>query len=384
LVLRIHLKSKEKDIFDFFAKSNIGRLMDIKIIRDQRSGRSKGVCYVEFENQESVLLAVTLTGQQILGQSIIIQSSQAEKNRSAAAAKYKKEMIREQQNQNKIKSDSFEPDGPMRIYVGGLVEQLDNMTDNDLRQLFPFGEIDYIDIDKDESTGKCRGYAYIQFRKASDARLAIKEMNGFNYNGRILKVGESSSSTNNGRVQFMNSDDLSEDPNLIHNLQTRQKLTQKLDRGGNIPALVSGTGFTGMTPSHNLYSNSSGMTQRPSMTPFNYSGNPNPQNQPVIQSNCLLLSNLFDPMGVNLKDEPEFFIDTEEDVKTECSNYGRVEKIWVDQNSKEGNVFVKFENKNYEATMKAFEKLNGRFFGGKEIMAKIIPENLFDSSVIKQ
>jgi len=301
-------------------------------------------------------------------------------------------MIREQQNLSKIKSlESFEQDGPMRIYVGGLVEQLDNMTDNDLRQLFPFGEIDYIDLDKDESTGKCRGYAYIQFRKASDARLAIKEMNGFNYNGKILKVGESSSSTNNGRVQFMNSDDLSEDPNLIHNLQTRQKLTQKLDRGGNIPALVSGTGFTGMTPLNNSYSNT-GMTQRPSMTPFSQPypliGIPNlpktPQNQSLIQSNCLLLSNLFDPTGVNLKDEPEFFIDTEDDVKAECSNYGRVEKIWVDQNSREGNVWVKFENKNYEATMKAFEKLNGRFFGGKAIMAKIIPENIFDSSVIKQ
>jgi len=32
-----------------------------------------------------------------LGQSIIVQSSQAEKNRTAAAAKYKKEMIKEQQ-----------------------------------------------------------------------------------------------------------------------------------------------------------------------------------------------------------------------------------------------------------------------------------------------
>jgi RNA-binding protein 39 len=79
-------------------------------------------------------------------------------------------------------------DGPMRIFVGGLTEQLDDVSDNDLRQLFPFGDIDFIDLDKDEITGKCRGYAYIQFRRASDARQAIKEMNGFNYNGKILKV----------------------------------------------------------------------------------------------------------------------------------------------------------------------------------------------------
>jgi RNA-binding protein 39 len=82
----------------------------------------------------------------------------------------------------------MEHDGPMRIFVGGLTEQLDDISDHDLRQLFPFGDIDFIDLDKDEVTGKCRGYAYIQFRRASDARQAIKEMNSFNYNGKILKV----------------------------------------------------------------------------------------------------------------------------------------------------------------------------------------------------
>ena len=42
LALRLHLKCKEKDVFNFFAKANIGRIIDIKIIRDQRSGKSKG------------------------------------------------------------------------------------------------------------------------------------------------------------------------------------------------------------------------------------------------------------------------------------------------------------------------------------------------------
>lgn len=91
-------------------------------------------------------------------------------------------------SQTQKESEPLEHDGPMRIFVGGLTEQLDNFSDNDLRQLFPFGEIDFIDLDKDEITGKCRGYAYIQFRRASDARHAIKEMNGFFYNGKILKV----------------------------------------------------------------------------------------------------------------------------------------------------------------------------------------------------
>ena len=61
-------------------------MRDVRLIRDQRSNKSKGVAYVEFYTPESVLLAMTLTGQQLLGSDVIIQAAQAEKNRAAAAA----------------------------------------------------------------------------------------------------------------------------------------------------------------------------------------------------------------------------------------------------------------------------------------------------------
>jgi len=73
----------------------------------------------------------------------------------------------------------------------------------------------------------------------------------------------------------------------------------------------------------------------------------------------LLLSNLFDPSQVNLAEEPDFYEDTRLDVKEECSSFGDVEKIWVEENSI-GNVWVKFANNNNSAAAKALEKLNGR------------------------
>ena len=63
----MNFNASEKEVFDFFARAGIGRVIDIKIIRDTRSGKSKGVSYVEFESQESVLLAVALSGQPIKG-----------------------------------------------------------------------------------------------------------------------------------------------------------------------------------------------------------------------------------------------------------------------------------------------------------------------------
>ena len=41
---------------------------------------------------------------------------------------------------------------------------------------------------KDHITGKNKGHAVIDFRKHRDAKNAVKEMNGFDINGRKLKV----------------------------------------------------------------------------------------------------------------------------------------------------------------------------------------------------
>lgn len=119
----------------------------------------------------------------------MIQSSQADKNRAAKAAKYKKEMIKEQQRINTQKPMELpeQHEGPARIFVGGL-EYISDITQSDLEKIFDFGNIDYIEIPKDPYTGKIIGYAYIQFRKESQARKAITAMNGFNYKGKLLRV----------------------------------------------------------------------------------------------------------------------------------------------------------------------------------------------------
>jgi RNA-binding protein 39 len=93
LVYCLPLKAKEKDIWNFFCKANCGKIRDIRIIRDARSGRSKGVAYVEFYTSEAVQKALMMTdrpfelkNREFMG--LRVQHSQAEKNRAAAAAKY--------------------------------------------------------------------------------------------------------------------------------------------------------------------------------------------------------------------------------------------------------------------------------------------------------
>ena len=103
----------------------MGKVRDVQIVRDPRSGRSKGVGYVEFYSPESVLMAMTLTGTKLMGQEIMVQASQAEKNRAAAAAKYKKEV----QEKSRPGESS---EGPMRIAIEGLAELLESVSEGDL------------------------------------------------------------------------------------------------------------------------------------------------------------------------------------------------------------------------------------------------------------
>lgn len=85
LVQRIHPRADDFDIFEFFSQA--GKVRDIRLIRDQRSNKSKGVGYVEFTEPQSVLNALALNGIAFKGQPLLVQASMAEKNRLHQQAK---------------------------------------------------------------------------------------------------------------------------------------------------------------------------------------------------------------------------------------------------------------------------------------------------------
>jgi len=85
---------------------------------------------------------------------------------------------------------------------------------------------------------------------------------------------------------------------------------------------------------------------------------------------------MFDPVGVDLKKEPSFFLDIKEQVIRVLKDYGRIEKVWVEQNSK-GNVWVKFHKDYLEGAKQAKEKLDHIHFDGREISTYYVSENAF-------
>ncbi|XP_068818414.1 probable RNA-binding protein 23 isoform X5 [Capricornis sumatraensis] len=167
--MQLAARIRPRDLEDFF--SAVGKVRDVRIISDRNSRRSKGIAYVEFCEIQSVPLAIGLTGQRLLGVPIIVQASQAEKNRLAAMA-------------SNLQKGSG---GPMRLYVGSLHF---NITEDMLRGIFePFGKIDNIVLMKDSETGRSKGYGFITFSDSECARRALEQLNGFELAGRPMRIG---------------------------------------------------------------------------------------------------------------------------------------------------------------------------------------------------
>ncbi|TKC39480.1 hypothetical protein EI555_021409, partial [Monodon monoceros] len=214
--MQLAARIRPRDLEDFF--SAVGKVRDVRIISDRNSRRSKGIAYVEFCEIQSVPLAIGLTGQRLLGVPIIVQASQAEKNRLAAMA-------------NNLQKGSG---GPMRLYVGSLHF---NITEDMLRGIFePFGKIDNIVLMKDSDTGRSKGYGFITFSDSECARRALEQLNGFELAGRPMRVGHVTERLDGGTdITFPDGDQDLDLGSACGRLQLMAKLAEGLNPTSSFP-----------------------------------------------------------------------------------------------------------------------------------------------------
>ncbi|XP_067096180.1 RNA-binding protein 39b isoform X1 [Osmerus mordax] len=367
--MQLAARIRPRDLEDFF--SAVGKVRDVRMISDRNSRRSKGIAYIEFLEANSVPLAIGLTGQRLLGVPIIVQASQAEKNRAAAMA-------------NNLQKGNA---GPMRLYVGSLHF---NITEDMLRGIFePFGRIESIQLMMDSETGRSKGYGFISFADAECAKKALEQLNGFELAGRPMKVGHVTERTDASTASsFLDNDELERtgiDLGTTGRLQLMARLAegtglqippaaqQALQMSGSIPfgnmaaaaTAAAAAAAAAATPSMNLGSSMNQAMNLPT--------------QPLA-THCLQLSNMFNPQSEN---EPGWDIEIQDDVIEECNKHGGIVHIYVDKNSPQGNVYVKCPT--IPTAMAAVNALHGRWFAGKMITAAYVPlptyHNLFPDSV---
>ncbi|XP_023163010.2 RNA-binding protein 39 isoform X1 [Drosophila hydei] len=326
--IQLSQRVRARDLEEFF--SSVGKVRDVRLITCNKTKRFKGIAYIEFEDPESVALALGLSGQRLLGVPIMVQHTQAEKNRLQSAP------------------PPFQPKahtGPMRLYVGSLHF---NITEDMLRGIFePFGKIDVIQLIMDTETGRSKGYGFITYHNADDAKKALEQLNGFELAGRPMKVGNVTERLD------MNTSSLD---------------TDEMDRSGiDLGAtgrlqlmfkLAEGAGLAVPQAAANAL-----LATAPQPAPVQQQ-----QQTPSIATQCFILSNMFDP---RTETNPTWDTDVRDDVLDECAKHGGVLHIHVDTVSPTGTVYVKCPSTT--TAVLAVNALHGRWFAGRVITAAYVP-----------
>ncbi len=85
-------------------------------------------------------------------------------------------------------SGAYKGEEKMNIYVGNVSYDL---TEKELEELFAeFGSVSAARIITDRTTGRSKGFGFVEMDNKAEGEEAIKQLDGKEMNGRTLKVNE--------------------------------------------------------------------------------------------------------------------------------------------------------------------------------------------------
>jgi len=79
----------------------------------------------------------------------------------------------------------------MKLYVGNLSKQISDSQLSDLAT--PYGKIVSANVAVERTSGESKGFGFVEFTNADEARAAITGLDGRDVNGQALKVNEAKS-----------------------------------------------------------------------------------------------------------------------------------------------------------------------------------------------
>lgn len=76
----------------------------------------------------------------------------------------------------------------MKLYVGNLSRKINDAQLNEMAT--PFGTVVSANVATERGSGESKGFGFIEFGNADDARKAITGLDGKDVDGQVLKVNE--------------------------------------------------------------------------------------------------------------------------------------------------------------------------------------------------
>ncbi|XP_059284369.1 splicing factor U2af large subunit B-like isoform X5 [Lycium ferocissimum] len=211
-------------------------------------------------------------------------------------------------------------EGPDRIFVGGLPYYF---TEAQIRELLEsFGPLRGFNLVKDRETGNSKGYAFCVYQDVSVTDIACAALNGIKMGDKTLTVRRASQGTSEPKP---------EQESVLMHVQQQIAIQRLMLQPGGLPTKI-------LCLTH------------------------------VVSAD-------------ELKDD-EDYEDIMEDMRTECGKFGNLVNLVIPRPRPDGEpipgvgkVFLEYAD--VESASRAQQGLNGRKFGGNQVIAVFYSENKF-------
>jgi poly(U)-binding-splicing factor PUF60 len=322
----INFELTEKEIGAVF--SVFGPLKSVSMMMDPATKKHRGYGFLEFETPDAAALAQLCTDNSELGGRHI-------------------KVGRPNNFPNDLPPGVPRP-LPNRIYIGNIHELI---QEDEIRAIFEaFGPLKHCNLHPDPNFPKQhRGYGYVEYEAVADAINAMGSLNNFDLAGRSLKIGK----TIIGGPIPRGMKDANVSISAPHPIQL-PVASAALPAPARLPSAV-------LRAAEQI--NAAIGAQKTST----------PLSQPET---VIVLNNLADPSELASPDEQRDLLD---DVRFECLKFGEVignPKIHIDEEKALVVVFVKYAKE--EDCRSAIKVMDGRWFGGRQIKAKVYPSSRFE------
>ncbi|XP_048473331.1 poly(U)-binding-splicing factor PUF60 [Rhincodon typus] len=280
-----------------------------------------------------------------------------------------------------------------RIYVASVHPDL---SDDDIKSVFEaFGKIKSCTLARDPTTGKHKGYGFIEYEKAQSSQDAVSSMNLFDLGGQFLRVGKAVTPP----MPLMTPAAPGGLPPAaaVAAAAATAKITAQEAVAGAAVLGVSGLSAPGLvTPALTLAQPLGALpqavmaAQAPGVITGHFMLPPGAALKILamllqltdlflsFQSTVMVLRNMVGPEDID--------DDLEGEVTEECGKFGAVNRVIIYQEKQgeeeDAEVIVKiFVEFSLASEMhKAIQALNGRWFGGRKVIAEIYDQDRFDNS----
>lgn len=256
---------------------------------------------------------------------------------------------------------------PNRIYVANVHELI---QEEEIRAIFEaFGPLRHCNLCPDPKIiSQHRGYGYVEYEVVADAINAMNSLHNFELAGRQLKIGKT---VVGGPIALGMKDaqilkkEVSDDEGSLANsdipVLNKIKLPSAVLRAAQqINATLATT--TSSTSSSMLSSSRWGL---------------GPKETTEAPAVVCMMTNLIEPEEIEDPQEAQELI---EDITTECEKFGPLaDPIKIHTSTSSGKILVFLRYKNSADCSYAIQKMDGRWFAGRQISAKTFPVDRYDS-----